>query len=271
MGPREFHPGFWDKFPLQSSDGVGTCQCKPCAMCAGGGSVVVFFGSKAACPLQIGQRIWPQSLRHPAFPLWMLAILFLAPKAGEARRKERRKEVKREGRNWRKEPRKPASQEGRKKDALSVNIVYIKFHQVPNRPPFGTVVQFLQPTFRCPEWGMWKGLKMDTITRIDVASDTTMFSRVREVVRAAVFVGRRFSWIHVFVCVVLFCFVNSFVRSFDSLSVWLCLKMDYFVLRRFPDGTAFIDQTWKMGPCQKDSFVDSWAFHLQWIFCVLWR
>ena len=173
-----------------------------------GGSVVVFFGSKAACPLQIGQRIWPQSLRHPAFPLWMPAILFLAPKAGEARRKERRKEVKREGRNWRKEPRKPASQEGRKKDALSVNIVYIKFHQVPNRPPFGTVVQFLQPTFRCPEWGMWKGLKMDTITRIDVASDTTMFSRVREVVRAAflldaVFLG--FMCLFVLFCFVLFC------------------------------------------------------------------
>ena len=68
----------------------------------------------------------------------MPAILFFAPKAGEARRKE----ASRKGTNGRKERRKEGSQEGRKKDALSVNIVYIKFHQVPNRPPFGTGTVF---------------------------------------------------------------------------------------------------------------------------------
>ena len=74
MGPREFHPGFWDKFPLQWWRWHLSVQALR-YVCRGG-SVVVFFGSKAACPLQIGQRIWPQSLRHPTFPLWMPANSF---------------------------------------------------------------------------------------------------------------------------------------------------------------------------------------------------
>lgn len=193
------------------------------------------FGSKAGCPRQIGQRIWPQFWRHPTFPLWMSAILFFAPKAGEARRKE----ASRKGTNGRKERRKEGSQEGRKelkegaKEASKSRgkeercfIGKHCIHQVPSSSiKFPTAlllvqVQFLQPTFRCPEWGMWKGLKMDTITRIDVASYTDHVQSSPGGCTRGVFVRRRFSWF--MCCFVLLCFV-SFLRSFVWFFVSLAL------------------------------------------------
>lgn len=209
----------------------------------------------------------------------MPAILFFAPKAGEARRKE----ASRKGTNGRKERRKEGSQEGRKelkegaKEASKSRgkeercfIGKHCIHQVPSSsqpPSFWYRYSFCNLPFGAQNGECEKGSKWTPLHALMSPHTLTMFSRVREVVRAAFLLDAVF----LDSCVVSFCCVLflSFVRSFDSLSVWLCLKMDDFVLRRFPDRAAFIHQTWKMGPCQKDSFVDSWAFHLQWIFCVV--